>query len=297
MLLCPLEKENNMNAITTVKAAKSYLNQDCPDLSLLKGSALESYGLNACKIKLTGNRWKAIKPTAEVIVASYGKGWLARPWLVSLAYLGWSVDQLKQIPAEPLAMPVNEYILAWVDTLPHTRVIKYISPKTMTVHGREVKAHPQLILDAAQNWAWLQINHPEVFEGAQPRLRDLFEVHDYYYKLKVKLEPSFSIPVDESVKALIGSTFEGFSVEFPTESRTLKEWGSKLDHCVGGYGEAVQCGYSSIFSLNGADGEPVYTIEVDPDTMGLRQFFGFHNSNPPEELALKMEAIFPRAAK
>jgi len=44
----------------------------------------------------------------------------------------------------------------------------------------------------------------------------------------------------------------------------LRYEGDSMGHCVGGYGDAVACGDSRIFSLRDAQGKPHVTIEVHP---------------------------------
>jgi hypothetical protein len=131
-------------------------------------------------------------------------------------------------------------------------------------------------------WSWLHDNHPEVLKGI--RVRDILSYYEKLRDLKLKLEPAVPLPIDETLKERVGATLQEYEIEFPSDSKRLINWGEQLNHCVGGYGQKVKAGNCSILSLN-KDGVPVFTVEVVKDPhYRIEQFFGYGNSDAPEEL-------------
>lgn len=210
--------------------------------------------------------------------------------IAKLYNVGWSVDFLRKINTNHLSL--EGVSSDFLQSHPPQTLLRLLTPKEKIIHGETVISSSELLLEANDYWDYLHHNFPETLNEC-PRIRDLFQYRNWLFKAKVKVEPSYPLPINEEVKLQIGGKFEGFDVVFPSETATLKEWGFILDHCVGAYGLQVKLGSSVVFSLNQGS-VPVYTVEVIPSEGEwlLNQFMGYKNNSPPDDLYLKMTEIF-----
>lgn len=225
-----------------------------------------------------------------------------RTYLYLFQEIGWTIDNLRKLK-NPVVLKVNKSrsrsrrliaIQKFFLTEHHINVqLKLLEKvtKDFEFNGEiYTKSSEEIFYELLETWFWIFENSPSSLKGI--RVRDIFSYYEELKKLKINLEPSYELPIDEVLKAKIGDNFEGYSVVFPTESKHLKRWGKKLDHCVGGYGEAVLKGACSIISLNKGE-NPVYTVEVrkTSDGYSVPQFMGYDNALAPEELVSKFKQL------
>jgi hypothetical protein len=222
-------------------------------------------------------------------------------WMYIMHLQGWEIDWVRKLATADLV----EFPYSELGKFPYSELGEALScfvrahdkntvVRLLTVKTKGELSSYSLLSDTITCWMWLKENSPEVLEQ-RPRIRDLFQYHDWCYKQKVHLEPAFDLPINKEVQSQIGPTFEGFEVVFPNSTRDLKAWGHTLSHCVGGYGEAIKQGRSIIFSLN-KQGTSCYTVELISNPQGwvLNQFYGYKNSPAPTVLREKMYQIFGR---
>jgi hypothetical protein len=81
-----------------------------------------------------------------------------------------------------------------------------------------------------------------------------------------------------------------------TDPNVLSAEGECLAHCVGTYEGKVKGGKSEIYSLRTPDGNPLYTVELDPKTNKIVQIRGKANSSVKPEHGMYIEP-FKNAAK
>jgi hypothetical protein len=137
-------------------------------------------------------------------------------------------------------------------------------------------------------------------EMKRPRFRNLWDVHEFLWKQQLENEPNYELEVNPTASKLDGKVVGEFTLVLPKSTRTLKEWGKELNHCVGGYGPAINRGESVIISLY-ENGVAIYTIELVKNSsmiMGsnrsrwvVNQFYGEGNSNPPKEVVETISII------
>jgi hypothetical protein len=86
-------------------------------------------------------------------------------------------------------------------------------------------------------------------------------------------------PYGEAKSPYIGGTY---TIRFPKEDNTLREWGQDLSICVGGYGQAVHSGRTIVFALCIED--TVYAcIDIDGTIFRIRQANTRFNRRIPEK--------------
>jgi hypothetical protein len=217
-------------------------------------------------------------------------------YIYLLKEIGWTLDNLRKLKNPVILAKNSRRNWKQKDFLSkhHINVqLKLLEKenKDFQFNGETyTKSSEDIFEELVETWYWIFDFDPTSIKGI--RVRDIFSYYEELKKLKIQLEPSYALPIDEVLKAKIGDSFEGYSVVFPTESRDLKWWGEKLNHCVGGYGEAVLRKACSIISLNKED-IPIYTIEIRKTEKGYNvpQFMGYKNSPAPEELVEKFKQL------
>ena len=207
--------------------------------------------------------------------------------------IGWTIDNLRKLK-NPLILSRRNWKQKEFLKNHHSNVqLKLLEEvtKEFDYNGEiHTTSSKDIFEDVVETWYWIFENSPNSLKGI--RVRDIFSYYEDLKKLKINLEPSYDLPIDEGLKRKVGKAIEGYSVVFPNKSIELKWWGEKLNHCVGGYGEAVLKGACSIISLNEGN-NPVYTIEVRKASEGYEvpQFMGYKNSPAPEELVAKFKQL------
>lgn len=226
--------------------------------------------------------------------------YIGKTYVYLFQEIGWTIDNLRKLK-NPMILKVNKRrsrkLIGFQKlflTEHHINVqikLLEIVTKEFPINGEiHTKSSEDIFYELVETWYWIYENSPTSLRGI--RVRDIFSYYEELKKLKINLEPSYELPIDEVLKNKVGDNFEGYSVVFPTESKILKLWGEKLNHCVGGYGEAILKGACSIISLNKGE-DPIFTVEVRKSAEGYNvpQFMGYKNSTAPEELVEKFKKV------
>ena len=79
--------------------------------------------------------------------------------------------------------------------------------------------------------------------------------------------------------------FEEFKFIIPKSSEDLMDWGSEMHNCIGGYAYRVKQGNIKIIGVY-KNSKLTYNISINGKN--INQFYGFSNSEPPEEDKLKV---------
>lgn len=212
---------------------------------------------------------------------------------------GWSVDQLRKLDnldiiclealqGEDLSSFLNNHHSNVLTTL---LASYYITSFDVGMETQEVWSI-YYFTQAVETWNWLYRNYPKALKGI--RVRDVESYYRKLNKLKIDLEPIYSLPVNKELSKMLGSSFQDYKIEFPEDSYMLKQYGHKLDHCVGSYGERILKGECSIVSLNDKNNEPVYTVEFlrgDRNIYFINQFMGYKDVPASRELRSKLERL------
>lgn len=120
--------------------------------------------------------------------------------------------------------------------------------------------------------------------------RHFTEAHDQVVKLtKVKENHEENKAILESYKRLSG-TFnyrdEDYLIQLPKSVKEVIREGQKLHHCVGTYTKDIAEGKTLVIFIRKTTEpyNPYYTMELDPESLGIIQVRGKRNINPTEEV-------------
>lgn len=82
---------------------------------------------------------------------------------------------------------------------------------------------------------------------------------------------------------------DGWQTVLPTSTTDLSFWGKNLSNCISSYAEQA---YRQEVVLLGVkvDDEIRYALELDPNSLQIRQFKGHRNCDPPAELKQQVES-------
>jgi uncharacterized protein YjbI with pentapeptide repeats len=81
---------------------------------------------------------------------------------------------------------------------------------------------------------------------------------------------------------------DGWTVQQLVSYEELASEGEAMQHCVGEYGERVDCGRVIIYSLRDPRGKPHVTMEFDPQLQRFKQIYGKQNEPPKEVYAARV---------
>ena len=160
--------------------------------------------------------------------------------------------------------------------------LRMVATTTFKVRGEVKPVETFHIKDSGYLWNNIQ-EKPEL-----GRVRCWLSLHEDLTRQFVKEQPNESLKVHPGWQQLNGlCAVDGtWEIELPSDTSTLKYWGEKLHHCVGGYGPKINNGDCVIFAIK-INGIVKYTVEMCPISGGrwdCEQFYGERNSHPPYEL-------------
>jgi hypothetical protein len=117
-------------------------------------------------------------------------------------------------------------------------------------------------------------------------LTNIQEVHDHISLLyrRSKTE-DFDLKPSEEVLALDGVSVEDLEIVVPKTNHELLDWGSRMNNCIGSYGNQFKFGSCILFGIK-KNGELTYNIEIR--NKNIAQFRGKRNSEPDNEDRLKI---------
>ena len=84
--------------------------------------------------------------------------------------------------------------------------------------------------------------------------------------------------------------FRGMKIIIPKDKATLIEWGTRLNNCIGGYGDCARDGRTIIFGLE-ENGQVSYNIEIRPENGAIRQFVADANRCVEQEMREELQAL------
>jgi hypothetical protein len=215
-------------------------------------------------------------------------------WASQLAY--GNADKVQRILQMEDVIPFVEESVSLVKSL-GDKAIRLIGNTTIRVRGDEYRVTYDIVSDSGTFWNNLRVK-PNL-----GRARCWHSIHELIYKERVRQEPNYDLKVNYNWAEYDGKEIPGVGyIELPKNTSTLKEWGHVLKHCVGGYGDKINKDLSVILGVMAKNGEPLYTLEVQPhsnwgnegdgdgdgdymlmsfsnkDTFKLTQFYGYENS-------------------
>lgn len=163
--------------------------------------------------------------------------------------------------------------------------LRMVATITFKVRGEVKPVEKFHVKDSGYIWNNLQAK-PEL-----GRVRCWLSLHEDLARQFVKEQPNERLKIHPDWQPLDGlCAIDGsWEIELPRCTSTLKYWGEKLSHCVGGYGPKINKGDCVIFAVKVAS-EVKYTVEMCPSSWSggkqwdCNQFYGVRNSSAPYEL-------------
>ncbi len=153
--------------------------------------------------------------------------------------------------------------------------------------------------DLVRMWCELiedDANYPApVKPGTVVKLHDRIGVdHRALLRRRRAAELQRELPVPEEFEAIDGKQLDhNLTLVLPKIERNLVEWGDELSHCVGSYGSSVIAGRSLILGVL-HNGVIKYTLEINPRSWSINQFYGKRNSQPEVDHHLAVNAaLYP----
>ena len=241
--------------------------------------------------QLGGSRGKAVRKALLNCQSKDVFGWAMSLWKSSSPDELQTLFKLEEVIKLPLVITkrrMNCQFDSLIEFLGMKKFISMLSKTTFKIEDKEHQITLQMLEDCKSILDRSMEFWPEQFLGLEkPRIKNFHELHEFLWKQEVKFEPSYSLYCQEIALPLDGLIVGEFQLEIPWTSKTLKEWGKKLSHCVGGYGSAINNGDSVIVGVN-KDSEPIYTIELINNfydtSWQIKQFFGYKNILAPKEI-------------
>lgn len=115
-------------------------------------------------------------------------------------------------------------------------------------------------------------------------IRNMTHLHEVLSFVVNRLrDDNFSLWSHPQFERYNGSTILGLEVVFPKTSNILKEWGTALGICIGGYGSRIHSGTSICFALY-KFGKPVVCVELNGYSFSILQVYGRKNQSQPQIL-------------
>lgn len=142
--------------------------------------------------------------------------------------IGWTLDNLRKLknPISLVNRRTGEKVFLTGHHINVQIKLLEIVTKDFEFNGEtHTTSSKDIFEEVVETWYWIFDFDPTSLKGI--RVRDIFSYYEDLKKLKIQLEPSYDLPIDEVLKAKVGSSFESYSVVFPSESKDLKWWGGK----------------------------------------------------------------------
>lgn len=278
--------------------------------------ALREQRLSAISKRLlgfAGNQANSIMTEILSSIEGVGVGFIET--LKVLKKLGWEKDHLMKLIKTPMMHSLFSSTSAQSDI---TGVLKQLGPQKairfFSLGSNRYDMHTLTDTFRLQN----QVENAG-FEIAIPQeIKSIKELHDFYsyivnrnrqnnYKLFVHPEfaeydgATLTIPADEPTGVNAdGSpiyqmeksdpygptptpyTGATYTIRFPKEDNTLREWGQSLSICVGGYGNVVHTGQTIVFALYQED-DLYACIDINGTDFHIRQANTRFNRRIPEK--------------
>lgn len=225
-----------------------------------------------------GTRGKA---TQKAFSACAGKNqW---KWASALAF--GNPDLAQKYLSLPQCVEFEPDAVELLKTIGDGPTLRMVSTTTFKVRGEVKPVEKFHVKDSGYLWSHIK-NKPEL-----GRVRCWLSLHEDLARQFVKEQPNESLKIHPDWQPLNGmcAVDGSWEIEIPHNTSTLKYWGEKLHHCVGGYGPKINSGGCIILGVK-IDGIITYTVEMCPDSWSkgkqwsCNQFYGVRNSSAPREL-------------
>ena len=129
-------------------------------------------------------------------------------------------------------------------------------------------------------------------------MRDRFVLFPRHFKeahdkasalLDIKIQAAHNKSIGEFFKAnneMFSFDSQEYLIRLPMSAKEIAREGKVLHHCVGSYIERVASGERLILFIRGKDNphDPLYTMELEPETYMLIQVRGSHNGGVPKNV-------------
>jgi hypothetical protein len=234
-----------------------------------------------CK-KIFGNSGSK---TMRQVTEFMNKGYFVE--MCALHQLGLSLDDMMYLSKDDTNSRFNHYVKYNIEML--LSVVRYFKKSTTFIdfftsgnaRGGFIKTDTYVMI-----YQILQKEHIEY----DKRIKDFQQLHDVLSYVRNRMgEKEIALPVYTPLANTIFS-FKGdiYHVVFPKTNLELKQWGQRLDNCVGSYAHRVTGKQSIICGLTNKDNQLTYCIEFD-NNVKLKQFSGKRNKGVDVEMRKALE--------
>jgi hypothetical protein len=200
-------------------------------------------------------------------------------WAAALAF--GSPDYAQKYLALSECVPFEQDAIAFLQSLHPSAALRMVGTTTFKVRGEVHAVEPYHVKDTGYLWNQLQPTPP-----ALGRVRCWLSIHEELSHEYIERLPDFDLKVHPAWQKIDGlhEVNGRWEIVIPRKNAQLKLWGKQLDHCVGGYGAAINSGDSIILGVK--QGMLTHTLEMIPSgsSFRCRQFYGRGNAPASEWL-------------
>lgn len=123
---------------------------------------------------------------------------------------------------------------------------------------------------------WFVATRPDLTKTSASDALDLAEA----WSEEREREEAEAAKLSQTQGEIVYKFKDGYTIQKLTTKPQLDAEGDVMQHCVGGYCDAVKHGRAVIYSLRDTKGRPHVTIEYDPDSKFVKQIKGKQNDEP-----------------
>lgn len=214
-------------------------------------------------------------------------------WAIALSPKG-NADVVCKFLTAPCVVGYQEEAANFLQSLGDWKPqLRMIQTTTYKVRGEEKIVEDFLVKDTGM----LFNNLRNAAHGEDPelgRVRCWLSAHEELGRRYIGTLPNEPVSIPSGWERVNGlcSVDGKWRIELPTSTSQLKFWGEQLHNCVGGYGNSINAGNTTVFVVY-VDSMLTYCVEVREKS--IRQFMADRNSSAFGDMYKSVEAALQQA--
>lgn len=202
--------------------------------------------------------------------------------------MDWLVEFLK---AEGARSNVHDGGMTWALTPKQVQYLfRTAEPMQIRRALRNSTGQITHLFDAHRSLKAIQLKKPDyALSGVQ--FKDFNELHDVLARDFRKVD-TMEQPIEYSGRAAkLPGEYQGLTIEAPTTTHTLVDWGTTMNNCIGSYGNAAVRGSSLLYAVRDSEGKMLGNMELNPKNGSIVQLVGKNNGKFGGDREVVQEAV------